>query len=162
MINYLRTFFLTLAFISLTACTSINGNNDNIAQLSTQGVQVVQQGVKVNLILPADTFFKSGSPTLKPSAYPILDNIAVVLSQYLSANVTIAGYTDNVSSPKRNREFSKALANSIVTYLWTKGIPFQRMTMIGYGEANPIATNRTVQGNTSNRRVEINFWQQAV
>ncbi len=168
MVTYLRTLFssivLSLAFIGLTACTSLNGGNDNIAQLSTQGVQVVQQGAKINLILPSDTFFKPGSPALKPSAYASLDNIAILLQQYPNANVTVAvaAYTDNVGSPLRNREFSKALANSIVTYLWTKGIPFQRMTLLGYGETNPIATNRTVQGNTSNRRVEINFWQQRV
>lgn len=162
MTTLLRSFFLVIVCFCLTACSS-TGKNIPPEQLGqNKDVQVIQQGAKVKLVLSADAFFKPGSPTINPTYYPVLDSIAALLNHYRNAPVTITGYTDNVASPKRNREFSQALANSIVTYLWTKGIPFERMTIQGSGEDDTIATNRTVQGNAMNRRVEIDFWQEPV
>ena len=67
--------------------------------------------------------------------------------------ITVSGYTDNVSAPKRNQQLAKAQARQVAGFLWTKRIPLARRK--GQGDQNPIASNRSVAGMSNNRRVEI-------
>ncbi len=43
------------------------------------------------------------------------------------------------------------------TYLVSKGIPAAKVTTIGKGETQPVATNKTKEGRQKNRRVDIEF-----
>jgi chemotaxis protein MotB len=43
----------------------------------------------------------------------------------------------------------------VVKLLQDKGVPAERLSAVGYGEHHPIASNRTPQGKSLNRRIEI-------
>jgi OOP family OmpA-OmpF porin len=45
----------------------------------------------------------------------------------------------------------------VKAYLVSKGIPASKITTIGKGETQPVATNKTAAGRQKNRRVDIEF-----
>jgi outer membrane protein OmpA-like peptidoglycan-associated protein len=85
-----------------------------------------------------------------------LETIYGLLIQAENTKVKIIGYTDNVGNPKSNVTLSKGRANSVKSYLVSKGIPEQRFQVVdGYGDSNPIDSNNTEEGKAKNRRCEI-------
>ncbi len=76
--------------------------------------------------------------------------------------VAIEGHTDNIpikpSSGKRytdNIELSFLRAKAVALILEKNGIPFERISITGYGDTRPIASNDTREGRIKNRRVEV-------
>ncbi len=130
-------------------------NHTLVTQLAAQGVQIQQVGQQVRLLLPADRFFQANSPAYNTYYYPVLDQIALLLTKYPKISVQIAGYTDNVGSWQRNLALSKARAQRIASYLWDKGMDARFVYAAGFGEQQPIADNSTSRGRASNRRIEI-------
>jgi outer membrane protein OmpA-like peptidoglycan-associated protein len=52
-------------------------------------------------------------------------------------------------------ELSFLRAKAVADILVGKGIPFERISVIGYGDTRPIDTNETDEGKLKNRRVEV-------
>ena len=71
------------------------------------------------------------------------------------SKIIIDGYTDGDASDKYNLELSKKRANAVKSYLISKGINKSRIIINAYGEQNPIADNKTIDGKAKNRRVVI-------
>lgn len=74
-------------------------------------------------------------------------------------NITINGYTDNIGPAEANQTVSQRRANRMRDWLVTQGIAADRMTAVGKGETNFIASNQTADGRAKNRRVEFMFSQ---
>ncbi len=100
--------------------------------------------------------FDLNKATIRTSSYGQLDAIAEVMKKYPNAKFHLAGYTDSSGRAAYNKKLSKERAAAVRSYLVNKeGISANRLTSEGYGEANPIATNKTKAGRQQNRRVEI-------
>ena len=68
----------------------------------------------------------------------------------------IEGYTDNTGKPEKNQILSDSRAKSVLDYLTTKaGVDPNRLSATDFGDANPIASNKTAKGKAQNRRVEL-------
>jgi len=100
-------------------------------------------------------YFHTNKATLQDISYDPLNQLADVLAKYPNAKLTIEGHTDNTGSDAHNLKLSDNRAKSVVDYLVGKGIDASRLTAIGYGEAKPVTTNKTAEGRTLNRRVEL-------
>ena len=72
-----------------------------------------------------------------------------------AVEVLIEGHTDNVGAIKLNKALSLARADAARTYLVNHGVDGNRIKVIGYGPARPIAPNTTDFGRSLNRRTEI-------
>jgi len=94
---------------------------------------------------------------IRPDAAVILDEAASQLAGHPSGNVTVGGYTDSVGTDAYNQGLSERRANSVKDYLVGKGVDASRLSTVGYGETNPIASNDTADGRALNRRVELNL-----
>jgi chemotaxis protein MotB len=122
-------------------------------------LEMMEKGLVITFL--ADVLFDSGKAKIKPEVYPTLDKVARVLNENVAEyNVGIEGHTDNVpirfSGWKSNWELSTARALSVLHYLVDeRGIAPQRVSAIGYGEYNPVASNDNAEGRQFNRRVEI-------
>lgn len=101
--------------------------------------------------------FNTGSATIKPSSYPILDKILAQLNIADNSFVDITGHTDNTGSDEQNIPLSKARAEAVKQYLLNKDNELSnRFSQVkGYGSTKPIANNVTAEGKSKNRRVEI-------
>jgi OOP family OmpA-OmpF porin len=102
-------------------------------------------------------------PTLKPPAsdsLAILDQAVDTLNRYPQVTIEIDGYTDSVGTDQYNQGLSERRANIVDSYLTSHGIDSSRITAVkGFGEADPVDTNKTAAGRQRNRRVEFKVQQ---
>jgi OmpA-OmpF porin, OOP family len=81
--------------------------------------------------------------------------VAALLDSCVSARVEAGGYTDNLGSPASSVPLSQRRADAVKAELVRLGVAGDRITVRGYGEARPLASNATPAGRITNRRVEI-------
>lgn len=100
--------------------------------------------------------FGYNSSDLTQDSTSILD-AAVEKLNNTAVNFVIEGHTDSVASHAFNLDLSQKRAQSVLNYLQSAGVASERMTAIGYGETQPIASNQTDDGRAVNRRVAFNL-----
>jgi len=109
----------------------------------------------------AEGNFKLGSSKLPTSATQKIDDL---ISQ-LKANpkpvyFEIDGYTDSTGGAAYNKELGLKRANAVRDYLYEHyQIPLHKMNVYSFGEADPVAPNKTRTGRAQNRRVVIKVVQ---
>jgi OOP family OmpA-OmpF porin len=98
-------------------------------------------------------------PSLKAptsESVQILDEAVDTLKRYPNVHVSVDGYTDSVGSDAYNQKLSERRAKGVYDYLTEHGVDASRLDgPKGFGEANPIDTNKTKEGRQRNRRVEL-------
>jgi outer membrane protein OmpA-like peptidoglycan-associated protein len=99
--------------------------------------------------------FDFDKATIRPDARPILDQAAETLKQEGDIGIAVEGHTDSVGSDEYNQRLSVRRAKAVKDYLAGKGIDPSRMSVTGYGESKPVASNDTAEGRAQNRRVEL-------
>ena len=124
-------------------------------QLRGTGVKVEREGDKVNLIMPGNITFASGSSAVASSFYEVLNSVALVIKEYDRTLVVVSGHTDSDGSENTNQRLSEQRASSVSAYLKSRGIKSVRLETVGFGERSPVASNATASGKELNRRVEI-------
>jgi len=92
---------------------------------------------------------------IRPEYYPVLDEAASILQKHPDRQVVIEGYTCSIGTESYNLKLSERRASSVKKYLSARGINVGVMSIQGFGEANPVADNKTKQGRKMNRRVEF-------
>ena len=102
-----------------------------------------------------DVLFDTGSANLKPTARERLAKVAGILLAYPDMRIEVDGYTDSTGNPMFNERLSQDRAASVQSYLSQQGVSSSAMSIHGFGEANPIASNESVEGRQQNRRVEL-------
>jgi len=121
-------------------------------------INVTQNKLWVEIEMNTNILFASADSELEEEAFPALKALAGVLKT-LPNSVDVEGHTDNV--PISNEEFpsnwelSAARAASVVHLFTQYGVDPKRLSSIGYAEYRPKATNKTVKGRLSNRRVKV-------
>jgi OOP family OmpA-OmpF porin len=129
--------------------------------LITKPVPIVREVTKfVNIIdrsLASGSTFTSGSYQLIYQGQMELDGlIAQMKNKKIEIKqVLIEGHTDNVGSGRANHYLSQQRARSVANYLVSKGINQGIINVVGYGEDQPVASNKTSMGRAKNRRVKI-------
>jgi len=101
--------------------------------------------------------FDFGKATIRARSLPYLDRVAALLAKK-GFSLKLAGHTDNVGSDAANLKLSKDRAESVKNYLVSQGANNGKIEATGYGESQPIATNKTDAGRQKNRRVEFTLF----
>jgi len=105
---------------------------------------------------PQKVTFKSGSATLSADAKKTLDDVAGQIGNMQGGYMfEIQGFADSQGSESYNEGLSQRRAEAVLRYLVSKNVPLFRISIVGLGEANPVAPNNTRQGREQNRRVEV-------
>ncbi|MDN3491454.1 OmpA family protein [Winogradskyella bathintestinalis] len=99
--------------------------------------------------------FNSGKATFQKQTDQVLQSMVAIFKEYPEANFALEGHTDSDGSKSMNQALSDRRANAVRDYLIANGISSERLTAKGFGEENPIATNKTRSGKKENRRVEV-------
>jgi len=124
-------------------------------QTQGSGIAVQREGDNIVLNLPDNISFDVGKSNIKPQFMPALDNVAETLRAYYETRIEIAGHTDSTGSAQTNQILSENRARSVKSYLSNRGVASARMTTVGFGPSQPVASNATAEGRAKNRRVEI-------
>lgn len=99
--------------------------------------------------------FETARATLTTNAKTLLDGVAAQLDQRAQLKLEVGGHTDDRGSDSYNQDLSQRRAQAVVDYLVGQGVAPERLTAVGYGEAQPADTNDTDEGRERNRRVEL-------
>lgn len=101
-------------------------------------------------------YFEFGRAVIQERSYSLLDEIAATVSSNAHLKkIRIEGHTDSVGSDEANRRLSKSRAQSVQEALESRGVDKSRLAAVGFGEDQPIETNKTEEGRAANRRVEF-------
>lgn len=121
------------------------------------GAEVIrtQEGIQVILDENSDVRFDYDSSSLTAAAQSNLDKMVGIFNEYPDTDILIVGHTDSKGSESYNQGLSERRANSVVSYLKSKGVKSSRLSAIGQGETAPRASNDTDAGRAQNRRVEF-------
>ncbi len=110
------------------------------------------RGLTISL---GDVLFDTNKSTLKPGGARAIQKLAQFLQENPKRNVSIEGFTDSTGSEEHNQQLSERRADAVRTALVDQGIATERITSQGYGQAYPVADNKTSAGRQLNRRVEV-------
>jgi OOP family OmpA-OmpF porin len=103
----------------------------------------------------ADAFFDFNKAVLKPEGKTKLDDLVSKVKGINLEVIIAVGHTDSVGSDAYNQKLSVKRSEAVKAYLVSKGIEKNRVYTEGKGEKQPVADNKTKEGQAKNRRVEI-------
>jgi len=134
---------------TIAANEKTNAANDALAKLAAKDEE---RGMVITL--SGGVLFRSNDAQLLPAAQTKLDDVAAALLTN-GRPVSIEGYTDSKGSQSRNIDLSQRRAESVRSYLISRGLSADRVVAKGMGPDRPIADNTSAEGRANNRRVEI-------
>jgi len=111
--------------------------------------------VTEKVTLAADVLFDFDKSVVKPEGKTKLDELVSKLKAINLEVIIAIGHTDSIGSDQYNQKLSMRRAQSVKTYMVSKGIQANRIYTEGKGEKQPVAPNTTKEGRQKNRRVEV-------
>jgi flagellar motor protein MotB len=132
-----------------------------IAYDSLGNMAKTKTSYQIRLTFSSDALFERGEANVKISAYGTLKSMKTVIDKFPQSEINIVGHTDDRDSEagvkyKDNNHLSKARAEAVKFYMVNLlGLSESKISTTGLGHTQPIADNRTPEGRSKNRRVEI-------
>ncbi|MBS0639237.1 MAG: OmpA family protein [Acetobacteraceae bacterium] len=172
------TAALVVSALSLTGCVSkskydeLQSQNQQLQQQNSSLTQQLAdarataarlQGA-IKYVVNSDLLFASGSWEMKPAGQKLIADFARKLAPTLAQKLVVNGYTDNqpigpelaAKGVTSNEILSQKRAEAVMNFMISQGVKPDMISAVGYGEKNPVASNKTAGGRAKNRRVEIN------
>ena len=109
----------------------------------------------VTMSLASGATFELGGSTLSAEGKAEVADLVAEFEGKTADSVVIAGYTDDSGDATFNQQLSEKRAEAVKAELVANGADPDKITTVGYGQANPIADNSSREGRAKNRRVEI-------
>jgi chemotaxis protein MotB len=132
---------------------------DALSELVKRKLVIVRRSHSyLEVEIQSDVLFDSGVAVPRPVARSAIQTLAQVLRDEPNA-MRVEGYTDDrpihTLQFNSNWELSAARAASVVHVMIDGGVAPSRLEVVGYGEQQPVADNRTERGRNANRRVQL-------
>ncbi|MFH1034783.1 MAG: OmpA family protein [Pseudomonadota bacterium] len=99
--------------------------------------------------------FDTNKSDLKPEARPVIAKVAELMRGNTALVLSVEGHTDNQGDPRRNKSLSEQRALAVVKALVDAGVGPARLSALGHGQDQPLASNDDEVGRAQNRRVEL-------
>ena len=100
--------------------------------------------------------FAVGQSVIMPTNYALLSKVQQVIRIFGDVDVLVEGHTDSSGPEEVNELLSQQRAESVRQYLVSNGtMSMERIRAVGYGSARPLASNQTVIGRATNRRIDL-------
>lgn len=117
--------------------------------------KVKEEARGVVITLSGSVLFATGKQELLPIAQDKLGEVAKALKDQGFKKLVVEGHTDSRGSASQNEDLSRGRAESVRSFLVSRGIPSDKIEAQGFGSRRPVADNETAEGRANNRRVEI-------
>jgi len=129
---------------------------DKVEAMFTASEANVYQQRKNVLISAHGLRFPPGGSELEAENFALLNKIIKAIGVFPNSSITVSGHTDSTGSYEVNIKLSEERAGNVAKFLTeVGGVADARISVYGYGESRPVASNETVAGRDANRRVEI-------
>ena len=113
--------------------------------------------VKKAITIQAEALFDFDKSELKPDGKKSIDDAIGKMKDIDVEMIIATGHTDSIGTDAYNQKLSERRATSVKEYMVSKGVVAAKITILGKGETQPVATNKTNEGRAKNRRVDIEF-----
>jgi outer membrane protein OmpA-like peptidoglycan-associated protein len=120
-----------------------------------EGAKIERVGEGIKITFQSGILFDVDKSDLKAEAQENISQLAVILNKYEDTNILLEGHTDSDGAEDYNMALSERRARAVQSYLAQREVVAQRMSVMWYGESQPIADNTTAEGKAANRRVEV-------
>lgn len=99
--------------------------------------------------------FDFDKASIQRSSDGLLNDIAKTLKDNLLWTLQVTGHTDSIGEPSYNKTLSMRRAEAVKAALVQRDISPERLTTMGAGASDPVASNKNLQGRALNRRVVL-------
>ena len=120
-----------------------------------QNAKIERVGEGIKITFDSGILFAIDSYQLQSTATANIESLVRILNKYPDTNILVEGDTDNTGSDDYNQRLSERRAQAVADYQKSLGVTGSRVSTVGLGESNPIASNDTEDGRRQNRRVEV-------
>jgi outer membrane protein OmpA-like peptidoglycan-associated protein len=120
-----------------------------------EGATITRVGEGIKITFDSGILFDVNQATLRPQSVQNLTDLARILQKYEDTNILIEGHTDATGTEEYNLDLSRRRAQAVENFLGQLNVRTARVSIAGYGEAQPVASNDTDDGRQANRRVEL-------
>jgi len=145
------------ALAGATAGGALGNYYDKQAKELAAIADVVKSDNGLQVFLKNDILFAVGSSELSADSLQTLTDLNRVLKKYPKNRIVVQGYTDSTGSDAVNQKLSTARAKAVYDFLLGSGLKTLSISYVGYGPANPVASNDTEEGRAKNRRVVLSI-----
>jgi outer membrane protein OmpA-like peptidoglycan-associated protein len=123
-----------------------------------EGARIERIGEGIKITFPGGILFDVDRADVRPEAQAELVKLAGIVNKYEDTNILVEGHTDATGPEDYNMSLSVRRASSVATFMAVQQVERGRLSGVGYGELQPIASNETAAGRQQNRRVEVAIW----
>ncbi len=99
--------------------------------------------------------FEFNSADLVDDSHTMLNRIKELMDQYPKMRLVVEAHTDDIGDTDYNMELSQSRALAVIGHLTRLGVDEERLIPVGHGKNHPLASNRSEEGRSMNRRVEF-------
>lgn len=131
------------------------GANEGQYNIKEQEDEIPREVTEKLALFSKQIQFETGKSTILPESYPALDSVVMIMLAYPNISALVEGHTDNVGDDEENMTLSKDRANAVLAYLVERKVDAGRISAEGYGETQPIKSNKTEEGRAANRRCVV-------
>ena len=126
------------------------------APVQPQPTKPVVQVAKVTYA--AKSLFDFDRSVIKPEGQVELNQLVAKLKAVTVEVVIVVGHTDSVGTDAYNLKLGQRRAEAVKRYLTSQGVEASRVYSDSKGESQPVASNKTAQGRSENRRVVVEVY----
>ena len=142
-------------YLYLSSATAYKYSGISNVRIAKGAVPLYDRLLSDGKIVTYAITFETGKADLKPESLVEISRMAKLMLEYPELEFEVQGHCDNTGSDKVNDPLSQKRAEAIVATLADLGISESRLTPVGKGSHEPIASNKTDEGRAKNRRVEF-------
>ena len=143
---------LLLSWALLSSCATVT-SEPAAGVDSRSGIAVVTLADgSTRVDIATDVAFDYGSAVLRPT---FAAQLSPIMKPYSQQSVRVSGFTDNVGAADYNLKLSRQRAQAVADTLIAQGFNAMQLSISGYGEGNPVASNADANGRYRNRRIEL-------
>lgn len=123
--------------------------------LGSGDIAIANTKKQLDVTFPAAITFDGKGTDISIGIEGRLTILASNINDFPNTTISIFGHTDSNGPARFNQQLSQARADAIYNLFVRAGVARERLSAIGRGESDPIATNLTADGRQKNRRIEI-------
>jgi chemotaxis protein MotB len=138
-------------------------NQTMSSELNSKQMHIERLQNAIRVTVNDDLLFPSGDWQMPASAQQTIGKMIPILAPMQQTKIMVNGYTDNVpigaglrrQGITSNLILSQKRADNVMNFMVSRGVNPALVSAQGFGDADPVASNDTADGQAQNRRVEL-------
>lgn len=145
-----------LSWVEFKAENYLSVEREVVADQPGDTITIAMEPLRTgNVITLKNVLFYRATANFVEGSERELNMVAEMLTDHPEISIFLKGHTDNTGNPAMNQQLSDERVLAVREYLIQKGIAAERISGMGYGGTEPVASNESEETRRLNRRVEF-------